>query len=200
MPDAAGPSMAMIIAENSAPSCAISGRKVGKEVAIMVSSSTVTGFCEASPMTRKLMARRWSRWVSTSPPPGTSPAPPSTIRSSPSIVALTPLAMRPAAVAASRSDSLTRNSCKPFIRVTPRAKDGDHGEDQIFVDHRRRAGGGNIDPDQFARRERAGPRPPRRLPRAGRECRSARPFRATWSENRCAGDSSSPLRRRYPSP
>ena len=107
------------------------------------------------------------------------PAPPSTIRSSPSICALTPLATRPAAVAARRSDSLTRNSCKPFIRVTPLAKAATTARIEIFVDHRRRARGGNIDARPVRRDARAGPRPPRRLPRGGRECRSARPFRAS---------------------
>ena len=59
-------------------------------------------------------------WVATSPPPATL-ALPCTIRSSPSISTVTPLARSMAAVASSRSDSLTRNSFKPRMRVTPSA-------------------------------------------------------------------------------
>ena len=73
-------------------------------------------------MTRKDMAMRWSRWVATSPPPGTLPPSPCTRRSSPSIACGTPAAARPAATAASRSDSLTLSSCRPRMRVVPSAK------------------------------------------------------------------------------
>ena len=44
--------------EKRAPSRSMSGRNAGKLVAIIVSSSTVTLFSAASPMTRKLMAMR----------------------------------------------------------------------------------------------------------------------------------------------
>src|SRR5690606_18386146 len=44
-----------------APSPVIRLMNSGKLVAIMVASSTVTGCSETSPMTRKLMAMRWSR-------------------------------------------------------------------------------------------------------------------------------------------
>ena len=60
-------------------------------------------------------------WVATRPPPGTWPLP-STIRSSPAISTLTPLTRSIAAVASSRSDSLTRNSCRPRMMVVPSAK------------------------------------------------------------------------------
>ena len=60
-------------------------------------------------------------WVATRPPPGTWPLP-STIRSSPTISTLTPLTRSMAAVASSRSDSLTRNSCRPRMMVVPSAK------------------------------------------------------------------------------
>ena len=59
-----------------APRLSISGRKLGKLVAIIAASSTAIGFSDASPMTRKLMAMRWSRWVATRPPPaGGRPSP-----------------------------------------------------------------------------------------------------------------------------
>src|SRR5690606_11114256 len=61
--------------EKPAPSREKSSMNEGKLVAIMRSSSTVTGLSDAMPMTRKLMAMRWSRWVSTVPPPGTWPLP-----------------------------------------------------------------------------------------------------------------------------
>src|ERR1700709_379986 len=60
-------------------------------------------------------------WVATRPPPGTWPLP-STIMSSPAISTLMPLTRSMAAVASSRSDSLTRNSCKPRMMVVPSAK------------------------------------------------------------------------------
>src|ERR1700716_1921899 len=60
-------------------------------------------------------------WVATRPPPGTWPLP-STKRSSPTISTLTPLTRSIAAVASSRSDSLTRNSCRPRMMVVPSAK------------------------------------------------------------------------------
>ena len=44
--------------ENPAPRRVKSASKLGKDVAIIRSSSTVTGFSAASPMTRKLMAMR----------------------------------------------------------------------------------------------------------------------------------------------
>src|SRR3954454_21631518 len=44
------------------------------------------------------------------------------MRSSPSTACGTPAAARPAATAAKRSDSLTRSSCSPRMRVVPSAK------------------------------------------------------------------------------
>ena len=60
-------------------------------------------------------------WVATRPPPGTWPRP-STIMSSPTISIFTPLTRSIAAVAASRSDSFTRSSCRPRMIVVPSAK------------------------------------------------------------------------------
>src|SRR3954468_20737956 len=60
-------------------------------------------------------------WVRTVPPPRAWLRP-CTIRSSPSISISTPFARRPSATAASRSDSLTRNSLSPRITVMPSAK------------------------------------------------------------------------------
>ena len=50
-----------------------------------------------------------------------------------------------AAVAASRSDSFTRSSFRPRIRVAPSANGRGHRQDRIFVDHRRRALGRHLD-------------------------------------------------------
>src|SRR5215471_1070349 len=97
--------------------------KFGKLVAIIEPSSTRTGFEDARPMIRKLMAIRWSIWVSTSPPPPTPPAPlPSTIKPSGNSSTMTPFAFNPAATAAKRSDSLTRSSSSPRMIVLPSAK------------------------------------------------------------------------------
>src|SRR5262249_2727417 len=107
--------------EKSAPRARIKAEKPGKLVAIMAASSTRTGFSLAKPMTRNAMAMRWSMWVVTVPPPDAPPLP-CTIRSSPSISTSPPLATRPAATAASRSDSFTRNSLSPRMTVVPWAK------------------------------------------------------------------------------
>src|SRR5215467_8235985 len=107
--------------ERSAPSPHIKAEKPGKLVAMMAASSTRTGLSLAKPMTRNAMAMRWSMWVVTVPPPAARPLP-CTIRSSPSISTSTPFAARPAATAASRSDSFTRNSLSPRMTVVPWAK------------------------------------------------------------------------------
>ncbi len=60
-------------------------------------------------------------WVSTIPPPDGGRSAPCTIRSSPSISTLAPFAVSIAAVADSRSLSLTRSSFSPRIRVVPDA-------------------------------------------------------------------------------
>src|SRR5215472_11995602 len=104
--------------ERSAPRARIKAEKLGKLVAIMAASSTRTGFSLAKPMTRNAMAMRWSMWVVTVPAPAARPLP-CTIRSSRSISKSTPLAARPAATAASRSDSFTRNSLSPRMTVVP---------------------------------------------------------------------------------
>src|SRR5688572_16794391 len=104
----------------TAPTCVNKLRKVGKLVAIMLPSLIAISFSEASPMTRKDMAMRWSRWVSTLPPPSTRP-PVTSSQSRPDAV-LTPLAARPASTAASRSLSFTLSSSSPSMRVTPSAK------------------------------------------------------------------------------
>ncbi len=97
LPEAAGPSMAMIIvrppgqSSNAAPSPRISGTKVGKLVAIdraVVDRSPARAV--ASPSTRNAMAMRWSRWVAIVPPPAHRPPPPSTIE----VVALDPVRRR----------------------------------------------------------------------------------------------------------
>ena len=67
------------------------------------------------------MAMRWSSWVATVPPPAPWPPPWTSSDSGPSSAA-TPLAVRPAAIAAMRSDSLTRSSPMPSISVSPSAK------------------------------------------------------------------------------
>src|SRR6185437_10315920 len=107
--------------DTSAPSEVISSTNPGKLVAINAPSSILTGRSLASPMTRADMAMRWSMCVVTRPPPGARPLP-CTIRSSPSISTSTPFTRRSAAVAARRSDSLTRNSLRPRITVVPSAK------------------------------------------------------------------------------
>ena len=71
-----------------------------------------------------------------------------TIRSSPSIAQSTPAAARPAAMAASRSDSLTRSSAEAAHARFALGESRGDGEDRIFVDHRRRALGRNIDAAQ----------------------------------------------------
>src|SRR5690606_19083190 len=51
-----------------APRPAIKPMNSGKLVAMIPASSTVTGCSDTRPMTRKLMAIRWSRWVTTALP------------------------------------------------------------------------------------------------------------------------------------
>ena len=108
-------------------------------------------------------------------------APPSTIRSSPTISCATPAAARPAATAASRSLSLTRSSCRPRIRVVPRANAAATARIGIFVDHRGRARRRHVDAASVRSRARANRRPPRRPRRARRAFRFGRPFRAASS-------------------
>src|SRR6185312_5359247 len=98
--------------DTSAPTDLISSTNPGKLVAINAPSSILTG---------RSLAMPWSMWVVTRPPPGARPLP-CTIKSSPSISTSTPFTRRSAAVAARRSDSLTRNSLRPRITVVPSAK------------------------------------------------------------------------------
>ncbi len=84
------------------------------------------------------MAMRWSRWVATSPPPRTRP-PPCTISVSPSALAATPLAISPAAVAASRSLSFTFSSASPSMRVSPARIGSQARQHRVLVDHAGRA-------------------------------------------------------------
>src|SRR5208283_1439910 len=107
---------------NRAPSCSMSVRNFGKLVAIMRASSIAMGRREARPRQRKLIAMRWSRWVAAMPPPATSPARPSTMRSSSAICVATPPSRKPSATAPRRSDSLTLSSARPRILVSPEAK------------------------------------------------------------------------------
>ena len=71
------------------------------------------------------------------------PAPPDpvTISVSPSTPAATPLAARPAAVAARRSLSFTFSSARPCMTRLALGEGGDDREDRILVDHARRAPG-----------------------------------------------------------
>src|ERR1039458_868835 len=108
--------------DRSAPSERISSTKPGKLVAMKAPSSMRTGLSLAKPITSAAMALRCSMWVKNSPPPAAL-ALPCTIRSSPSISTVKPLARSMAAVASNRSDSLTRNSFRPRRRVTPCANE-----------------------------------------------------------------------------
>ena len=106
----------------SAGSRFISAAKPGKLVSMKPASSTVTGCSVARPMTSALIARRWSIWVSTIPPPGRhGRRRPARCRSSPSISTRAPFTASSAAVAASRSLSFTRSSFRPRMRVVPGA-------------------------------------------------------------------------------
>ena len=103
------------------PSPRISSTKPGKLVAMNAASSTCTGFSLRGAQHQRrhgdavihvgldqAAAGRRGRW-------------PCTIRSSPSISTSTPLTRSRAAVASSRSDSLTRSSLRPRMRVVPSA-------------------------------------------------------------------------------
>ena len=117
-------------------------------------------------------------------PPGGSPAP-STISSSPSTATRTPQAASPAAIAASRSLSLTRSSASPRITVRPRAQAAATariGYSSIIraparPGCRRRSG---------RRRGPASRRPARRPRRARSRRRCRRPSRAGSRAARCA--------------
>ena len=150
LPDAAGPSMAMIIG-NWRQAAIISSTKFGKLVAIMEVSSTVTGEVRAKAQYEKAhgdamihMGLQLARRLSQSPVPAHD-----------QIVAFDArfdtAGIEPAAVAARRSLSLTFNSSRPCICVSPFGEGGDHGENGIFVDH----GGGplrrHVDAAKFAR-------------------------------------------------
>src|SRR5712692_5786920 len=104
----------------SPPSPRMRSAKPGKLVAMKAASSTVTGLSAARPSTSAAMAMRWSMWVATRPPPSAWPRP-CTARSSPEISTSTPLMRSISAVAARRSDSLTRSSFRPRITVAPSA-------------------------------------------------------------------------------
>ena len=82
-----------------------------------------------------------------SPPPTARPRP-CTIRSSPSISASTPLPRNMRRSPASRSDSFTRNSFSPRIDRRAFGEGGGDRKHRIFVDHGRRARGGNFDAAQ----------------------------------------------------
>ncbi len=134
---------------NVAPSPSIAGRKVGKLVAIIAVSSTVIGSRLASPMTRKLMAMRWSMWVATRPPPLGRAA------LDEEIVALD--RMRDAGggeAGGDRGEAVALLDPELVQAAHPRRPRGEgrgDGEDRIFVDHRGRARGGHVDALQRAR-------------------------------------------------
>ena len=95
----------------------------GKLVAIIVASSIVTGFSVASPMTRKLMAMRWSRCVCDGAAAEALAAGPAAHgKRRLALGAVDAVGLQPAATAASRSLSLTRSSSSPCISVSPSAK------------------------------------------------------------------------------
>ena len=98
------------------------------------------------------------------------------MRSSPSMSTATPLTRNSAAVAARRSDSLTRSSFRPRITRGAFGKGRGHRQHRIFVDHGRRARGRHFDAAQARRRARADRRPPRRLRCARRAARSTAPI------------------------
>ena len=117
----------------------------------MASSSTVTGLSEARPMHQKAHGEAMVEMgLDQSRRPARRRRRLRRTRSSPSIVASTPLAARPAAVAASRSDSFTRSSLKAVHPGRALGEGGDHREDGIFVDHGRRARGGHVHAGQLA--------------------------------------------------
>ena len=83
------------------------------------------------------MAMRWSRCVVTVAPPRAWLVPPVTVNVSPSTCADTPLAFNPAAVAASRSLSLTLSSANPCMTVEPLGESRNDSQNGVFIDHRR---------------------------------------------------------------
>ena len=128
---------------NVAPSRSIAGRNVGKLVAIIAVSSTVIGSRLASPMTRKLMAMRWSMCVATSPPPRGRPA-----ALDDEIVALD-------RVPDAGGGESGRDRREPVALLDPELVQAAHAgrpggeggrdrEDRIFVDHRWRARRGRV--------------------------------------------------------
>ena len=137
-------------------------------------SSTVTGFSSPRPIQRPI-AMRWSMWVATTPPPGAR-----ALAVHDQVVALDldrdAVDAQHRGGGARRSDSLTRSSFRPRIRVVPSANaaaTASTGYSSI-IDGARSAG--TSTPLQRATPARADRRPPRRPRCARRAPRSTAPI------------------------
>ena len=156
--------------------------KVGKLVAIIAASSIAIGAWRGKPETQKTHRNAMIEMRRRKPPPGTSPSPPPTMRSSPSIDASTPAAevhRRPPR--GGRIPSPAIPTAHAFAsrpkRTRPPRRESDIRRSSTAPAppaHRRPA---------VRSRARADPRRARRPRRAGRGCRCARPFPAASSRS-----------------
>ena len=141
------------------------------------------------PRDRMLIAMRWSSCDAIVPPPGSGSPPVPSIDQA-VLELLDPRADRaaaPAAIAAIRSDSLTRSSSSRARSVRPCGEGGGDEQHRIFVDHARRESRRHFDRRSARSGARADRRPARRRRRAGSSSAMSAPIIAQRLEQPGAG-------------